>query len=78
MTIDDHAEVARTPGYLLLRGDDGLRYLVRASSIQMLSDSDPCHDTTIAVVAGRSITVPMPLEELIEKLADCDRYRPRQ
>lgn len=80
MIIDDSEEGevdVRIPGYLLLRDNDGARHLIRASSIQLLSDLDPCRDATIAVVAGRSITVPISLEEFIGKLADCDRYRLR-
>ncbi len=66
------------PGYVLLTDVDGLRHVVRVSSIQMMSDSDPCQDTTVAVVAGRALSLPMPLEEFLGRIADSDgNRRPR-
>lgn len=66
-----------TPGYLLLVDADGLRHVVRVSAIQMLSDGDQCCDTTIAVVAGRALTIPLPLDDLLGQLEQCQR-RPSQ
>jgi hypothetical protein len=63
------------PGYVLLTDVDGLRHVVRVSSIQMMSDSDPCQDTTVAVVAGRALSLPMPLEEFLGKVVDGERKR---
>ncbi len=65
----------RLPGYVLLEDVDGLRHVVRASSIQLISDADPCQDTTVAVVAGRSLSVPMPLDEFLLRLIDCEFWR---
>ncbi len=56
------------PGYLLLQDVDGLRHAIRVSAIQMLSDGDQCCDTTMAVVAGRSLVIPQPLDDLLEQL----------
>lgn len=61
------------PGYVFLRDQDGLRHLVRVSAIQLLSDADPCGDTTIAVVAGRALSVPMPLEKFVQEVASSMR-----
>jgi len=55
-------------GYLLLQDVDGLRHAIRVSAIQMLSDGDPCCDTTLAVVAGRSLVIPQPLDDLLGQL----------
>jgi hypothetical protein len=60
-------------GYVFLRDQDGLRHLVRVSAIQLLSDADPCGDTTVAVVAGRALAVPMPLEEFVQEVAGSTR-----
>lgn len=59
------------PGYLQLTDAEGLRHVVRASAVQLLSDGDPCRDSTLAVVAGRSLTILMPLEQMLERLDGC-------
>ena len=55
----------RAGGFLLLVDDAGRRNLVRLGAIQMLADCDELHDTTVLVVAGRAITVPRPLDEIL-------------
>lgn len=56
------------PGYVLLEDVDGLRHAVRISSIQLLSDGDQCGDSTVAVVAGRSLMISQSLEELLGQM----------
>jgi hypothetical protein len=58
----------RGPGFLLVRDADGLRHVIRASSIQMMSDADPCCDTTVAVISGRNLIIPQPLDELLDMI----------
>lgn len=66
------------PGYLLVVDADGLRHVIRISAIQMLSDGDQCRDATIGVVAGRALTIPLPLDDLIGQLERSSRPgRPR-
>ena len=55
-------------GFLLLVDDAGRRNLVRLGAIQMMADCDELHDTTVLVVAGRAITVPRPLDEILEAI----------
>lgn len=62
------AERAMGPGYLTVRDADGLRHAIRIASIQMLSDGDPVGDTTVVLVAGRAIVVPIPLDKVISLL----------
>jgi len=57
--------VNRAGGFVLLVDDAGRRNLVRLGAIQMLADCDEVRDTTILVVAGRAITVPRPLDEIL-------------
>lgn len=72
MTATSTPTATWIPGYILLEDADGLRHVVRVSSIQMLSDSDQCRDATVAVVAGRGFSVPVPLDELLGRLRDCE------
>lgn len=66
------------PGYLLLVDADGLRHVVRVSAVQMLSDGDQCCDTTIAIVAGRALTIPLPLDDLLGQLEHAQRQPPQR
>lgn len=59
------ADLQRWGPYLLLRDEQGRRHLIRLGAVQMLADVDEFHDTTVVVVAGRSITVPCPLDDLL-------------
>lgn len=56
---------SRTGGFLLLFDDAGRRNLVRLGAIQMIADCDEVRDTTVLVVAGRAITVPRPLDDIL-------------
>lgn len=60
--------VERAGGYLTVIDDRGCRHLIRIGSIQCLSDGDPCQDTTVVVVAGRPITVPVPLDTVLDTM----------
>ena len=39
------------PGFLMIRDVDGLRHAIRFGSVQLVSDGDPCCDSTVVVVA---------------------------
>jgi hypothetical protein len=54
--------------YLQIIDQDGTRHLIRISAIQLCSDADPCRDSTSVVVAGRTLIVPLPLDELVQML----------
>jgi hypothetical protein len=58
--------VQRIKGFVGVVDADGVRHLLRLGAIQMIADTDQCQDTTVIVVAGRSIIVPVPLDEVIE------------
>lgn len=60
--------VSRWGAYLLVTDDAGRRHLIRIASIQMVADGDEFHDSCTLVVAGRPITVPAPLEEVLEAM----------
>jgi hypothetical protein len=66
------------PGYLLLVDADGLRHVVRVSAIQLLSDGDQCRDTTIAIIAGRALTIPLPLDDFLGQLEYAQRQPPKR
>ena len=55
-------------GYVVLSDIDGLRNVIRVSAIQMLSDTDQCRDSTMAVVAGRVLTIPLPLDDILVRI----------
>lgn len=57
--------IVRFGSYLAVVDGEGCRHVVRIGAIQSLSDSDPCHDATVIVVAGRAITVNRPLDEIL-------------
>ena len=52
-------------GFVGLIDADGQRHVVRSTSVQMLSDGDPCRDTCVVVAAGRAMVIPRPLEEVV-------------
>lgn len=58
------------PGYLQLTDSDGIRHVIRISAIQLLSDADACQDSSILVVAGRSLSVPIPLDRLLSSIEE--------
>lgn len=57
--------VQRIKGFVGVVDADGVRHLLRLGAIQMIADTDSCQDTTVIVVAGRSIMVPLPLDDVI-------------
>lgn len=60
--------VLRRGPHLLIVDTEDRRHLVRISSIQIASDTDGFHDTTTLMVAGRPITVPEPLDAVLEAM----------
>jgi len=49
--------------FLELEDQDGVRIIVRISSIQMAADRDQFQDETMLIVAGRTIYVRVSLDE---------------
>lgn len=64
---DTNMTPARAPRdrYLQVVDQDGTRHLIRISAIQLCSDADPCRDSTAVVVAGRTLIVPVPMDEFV-------------
>ena len=56
------------PGFLMIRDVDGLRHAIRFGSVQLVSDGDPCCDSTVVVVAGRALFVDQPLDEVLAQI----------
>jgi len=56
-------------GCLMLADGDGIRHVIRIGSIQLLSDTDPCRDSTTAVVAGRPLMIPQPLDDVLAQIS---------
>lgn len=54
--------------YLQVIDQDGTRHVIRIAAIQLCSDADPCRDSTAVVVAGRTLIVPLPLDEIVQLL----------
>lgn len=69
----------RVGQFVEFRGDDGIRYLARISSVQLVSDVDEMAAETYLVVAGRTILVREPLDHFREVLQESDltSYRRR-
>lgn len=65
--------VSRWGAYLLLTDDAGRRHLIRIASIQMVADGDEFHDNCTLVVAGRPITVPEPLEQVLDAMVGTEQ-----
>lgn len=57
------------PPYLMVTDQDGLRHVIRISAIQLASDGDLCRDSTCLVVAGRTLSLPVSLDWMIESLS---------
>ena len=57
--------IQRIRGFVGVVDADGVRHLLRLGAIQMIADTDQCQDSTVIVVAGRSIIVPVPLDEVM-------------
>ena len=61
--------VRRVGQYLQVQDGDGCRHLLRVTSVQALSDTDPLHNETFITAAGRTIRVLQPLEAIAALLA---------
>lgn len=60
--------VSRHGAYLMIVDDAGRRHCVRITAVQIASDADAFHDTTTLIIAGRPITVPEPLEDVLDAM----------
>lgn len=56
--------------YLAVVDEAGCRHLVRITAIQVMSDRDPCADSTSIIIAGRSLIVPRPLDQVVRVLKE--------
>lgn len=57
------------PGFLMIQDVDGLRHAIRFGAVQLVSDGDPCCDSTVVVVSGRALFVDQPLDEVLALIA---------
>ena len=65
-------------GFIEVLDEDGMRNLVRLNSIQRICDVDEIRDESYLTVAGRTILVRAPLDELRQIVAeDQNGYRRR-
>ena len=63
-----HVSLARRGPFLCIRDSDGLRHLIRISSVQLVSDADPLADAVLLTAANRTLHLPFPLEEIAAAL----------
>lgn len=56
--------------YLVVVDESGCRHLIRITAIQVLSDRDPCADSTSIIIAGRALTIPRPLDQVVLMLKE--------
>lgn len=68
MALSEAPRSVVRPPYLLVTDQDGLRHVIRVSAIQLASDGDLCRDSTCLVVAGRTLSLPVSLDRIIESL----------
>ncbi|MGU3537565.1 hypothetical protein [Methylobacterium sp. A54F] len=68
--------VRRVGSYLQVQDGDGCRHLLRVTSVQALSDTDPLRNETFITAAGRTIRVPQPLDEIVALVAPGERPPP--
>ena len=61
--------VQRVGNSLQVQDGEGCRHLLRVTSVQALSDTDPLRNVTFITAAGRTIQVPQPLEQAAELIA---------
>jgi hypothetical protein len=53
-------------GFILITGQDGIRYALRPNQIAVIHDADECHDeTALRIYGGHIVRVPFSLEEVI-------------
>ena len=57
----------RVPGgFILITGQDGIRYALRPNQVAVIHDADECRDETVLRIYGRNIVrVPCSLEEVV-------------
>lgn len=55
--------------FIELVSEEGCRHVVRVASIQLISDVDVLRDSTVIVVAGRPIVVPVKLDEILDMIS---------
>ncbi|AWN41801.1 hypothetical protein U8607_13320 [Methylobacterium durans] len=65
--------VRRVGNYLQVQDGEGCRHLLRVTSVQALSDTDPLRNETFITAAGRTIRVLQPLDEIVELVAPGER-----
>lgn len=58
--------VRRVGKYLQVQDGEGCRHLLRVTSVQSLSDTDPLRNETFITTAGRTIRVLQPLEQIAD------------
>ena len=64
--------LSSTGRWLMVEGENGIRHLCRVSAIQMISDIDELHEESYLVIAGRTVLVREPLDELRDELTYLD------
>lgn len=53
-------------GFILITGQDGIRYALRPNQVAVAHDADKCHDETILrIYGGHTIRVPSSLDEVL-------------
>ena len=53
-------------GFILITGQNGIRYALRPNQIAVIHDADEYHDETVLrIYGGHMIRVPFPLEEVL-------------
>ena len=63
-------DVERIGHYIEFRGEGGIRYIARVSAVALVADVDEMADEAYVTVAGRTILVRAPLDELRAVLLD--------
>jgi hypothetical protein len=60
----------RVPGgFILITGQDGIRYVLRPNRVTVVHDADECQDETILrIYGGHIVRVPCSLEEVLSWL----------
>ena len=61
------AQAQRVPGgFIIITGQDGIRYALRPNQIAVIHDADECQDETIlCIYGGHIVRVPCSLEEVV-------------
>lgn len=66
-------EVGRVGQHLWFKDSDGIRHLVRITSIQIVCDADQTQDETVLFVANKQLRVPIPLDMLMPMIDPAGR-----